>query len=155
MFVLCPVQPCGPPKLFRTCVGKHALRRLTTSNRCGKSCSIKSEILLSLEMEGFNFFAPFLHAFIKDKLELTPRVPRNVSYTLFSRLCDWKVKQIGVLYLFVFITTISCADQMSPSSSRTLLTFRRCRKAAASPDAITPCCSCNGTSRKRAVPSPP
>lgn len=87
LFVL-PVQPCGPPKLFCTCVGKHALRRLTTSNRCGKSCSLMSKTPLSLEMECFNFFAPFLHAFIKDKMELTPRAPRNVTYTLFSRLCD-------------------------------------------------------------------
>lgn len=25
LFILLPVQPCGPPKLFLTCVGKHVL----------------------------------------------------------------------------------------------------------------------------------
>lgn len=67
LFVLLPVQLCGPPKLFRTCVGKHVLGRLTPSNRCGNSCSLMSKTPLSLEMECFDFFAPFPHAFIKDK----------------------------------------------------------------------------------------
>lgn len=138
------VEMCLPAKPFvHVWVSSYQEAQLVL-NTCWKSRSLISEKLWNLEIQQCPF--PCLLHNISKQFLIWNRCaesgnPRIVtpSHTLFPRLHGWHVCNISGPYHFTVFTPVIChADRMSPLSPLTLLTFRRCRKAAASPNLPPP-----------------